>query len=223
MDIRGLGPQTLEKMLELRLIADAADLYSLTAEQVATIPGFKEKSVSNLLRSIEESRRQPFERVLFGLGIRHVGEGVAELLVGGMGSIDALIAAREEDISSIQGVGPVIAHSVRCYLAVDANLRFIEKLRAAGLQLAGARAVPAGGRFAGKTFVITGTLPGMSRKEATDFIEQRGGKVVSAVSSKTSYVVVGDDPGSKLDKAVSLGIPRLDEPQLVALAELVDG
>jgi DNA ligase (NAD+) len=218
MDIRGLGPQTLEKMLELELIADAADLYSLTADQVATLPGFKEKSVGNLLRSIEESRKQPFERVLFGLGIRHVGEGVAELLAGGLGSIDALIGASEDEISSIQGVGPVIAHSVRCYLEVDANLKFIEKLRAAGLRFAGVRTTSADGPFTGKTFVITGTLPGMSRKEATDFIEQRGGKVVSAVSAKTNYVVVGEDPGSKLDKAVTLGVARLDEAQLKELA-----
>jgi DNA ligase (NAD+) len=218
MDIRGLGPQTLEKMLELDLIADAADLYSLTAEQVATLPGFKDKSIRNLLRSVEESRKQPFERVLFALGIRHVGEGIAELLARGLGDIDTLIGAGEDEISSIQGVGPVIAHSVRCYIAVDANRMFIEKLRAAGLQFTGARITTPAGPFTGKTFVITGTLPGMSRKEATDFIERRGGKVVSAVSSKTSYVVVGEDPGSKLDKAVSLGVARLGEVQLRELA-----
>jgi DNA ligase (NAD+) len=218
MDIRGLGPQTLEKMLEMKLIEDAADLYSLTAEQVALVPGFKEKSTSNLLASIESSQTQPFAHMLFALGIRHVGESIAGALAPAFGSLDALRTASEEEISSVQGIGPEIAHSVYEYMRDPENKTLMEKLRRAGLQFQGVKSEKAlEGLLAGKTFVITGKLPTLSRKEAEDFIEARGGKVVSSVSSRTSYLLVGEDPGSKLQNARELGVPQISEEQLRAL------
>jgi DNA ligase (NAD+) len=215
MDIRGLGPQTIEKMLDLNLIGDAADLYFLGAEQVACLPGFKDKSIGNLLASIDQSRAQPFARVLFALGIRHVGESIAELLASAFGDIEALQAATEEEISSVRGVGPEIAASVRRYLDNEENRQFIEKLRKADLRFRTPRGAAARqGPLADKTFVITGTLPTLSRKDAADLIEKHGGKVISSVSSKTDFLLVGEDPGSKLQKARELNIPQITEEQL---------
>jgi DNA ligase (NAD+) len=217
MDIRGLGPQTIEKLLDLKLIVDAADLYSLTSDTIAQLPNFKEKSIGNLQASLEASKTRPFHRVLFALGIRHVGESIADLLSSEFGSIEALMAAAEEQISEVPGIGPEIARSVRNYFELETNRDLIQRLRAAGLQFASTKKVTHAGPFAGMTFVITGTLPSMSRKEANDIIEKNGGKVVSSVSSKTSYLVAGEDPGSKLAKAKELGIPQLTEEELLKL------
>lgn len=218
MDIRGLGPQTLEKMLEMKLIEDAADLYGLTAEQAASIPGFKEKSTSNLLTSIENSKTRPFALVLFALGIRHVGESIAAALASAFGSLDALSIASEDEISSVQGIGPEIAHSVYGYMRDPENRALIEKLRRAGLQFQGAESVNEHeGPLAGKTFVITGKLPTLSRKEAENLVAAHGGKVVSSVSSRTSYLLVGEDPGSKLQNARELGVALISEEQLRSL------
>jgi DNA ligase (NAD+) len=218
MDIRGLGPQTLEKLLDLKLIEDAAGLYSLRAEQIALLPNFKEKSIGNLLASIERSKAQPFARVLFALGIRHVGESIAQLLAGAFGSVEALSSATEDEIAVIKGIGPEIAQSVRAYLNQEENRNLIDRLEKAGLQFRSEKA-PAepSGPLSDKTFVITGTLPTLSRKEATDLIEAKGGKVISTVSSKTSYLLLGENPGSKLQKAQELGVPRITEEQLMAL------
>jgi len=219
MDIRGLGPQTLEKMIDLELIGDAADLYSLKAEGLARLPNFKEKSVQNLLTSIERSKARPFARVLFALGIRHVGESIAELLVSHFGEVDAIQAASEEEISAVQGVGPEIARSVRTYFDVEENRALVRRLREAGLQFRAAKGSAAReGPFSNKTFVLTGTLPTLSRKDATDFIESRGGRVISSISSKTSYLLVGADPGSKLAKAKELEVPQITEDELKRLA-----
>jgi DNA ligase (NAD+) len=220
MDIRGLGPQTLEKMIDLKLIDDPSDLYGLTEEQVARLPNFKEKSIANLLTSIENSKQRPFARVLFALGIRHVGESIAQLIVSSFGSMDALQTASEEEISGIQGVGPEIAFSLRRWLEDEQNRELVRKLRDAGLRFEAPREqVVIAGPFSGKTFVITGTLPTLSRKEASELIEQSGGKVISSISSKTSYLVVGADPGSKLQKAQELGVLQISEEQLKHLAE----
>ncbi len=219
MDIRGLGPQTLEKMLELQLISDAADLYALTGEQLARLPNFKEKAVQNLLESIGKSKKRPFKQVLFALGIRHVGEGIAELLVPAFHTIEDLMAATEEEISSVQGIGPEIARSVRSYLDDHENRDVIRRLKDAGLQFAvSEEEMPHGGPFAGMTFVITGTLPSLSRKEASDFIKKNGGKVLSSLSSKTNYLVVGADPGSKLAKAREWNVRQVTEEELLKLA-----
>lgn len=218
MDIRGLGPQTLEKMLELGLIQDPADLYFLTREQLARLSNFKEKSISNLLAGIDESRKRPFSRVLFALGIRHVGESIAELLAGAFGDIDPLARASEEEIASVPGAGPEIAASVCGYFQDEGGRRLIEKLKKAGLNF---QAVPGElvreGVFSGKSFVITGTLPRLSRKEAGELIERHGGKVLSSVSSRTDYLVAGEDPGSKAQKARQLGVPTLSEDDLLRM------
>ncbi|MDA2923411.1 NAD-dependent DNA ligase LigA, partial [Acidobacteria bacterium AH-259-L09] len=219
MDIRGLGPQTLEKLLELELIEDPADLYFLTAEDLAKLPNFKEKSIKNLLNGIEQSKSQGFQRVLFALGVRHVGESIAELLVADFGDIDSLAAAPEDEISSIQGVGPEIARSVHDYFQVEDNRRLIEKLKKAGLQFQVAGETLKGeGSFSGRAFVITGTLPSFSRSQAAEFIESHGGRVTSSLSSKTDFLVVGEGPGSKLKKAEELGIAPISESELKKMA-----
>jgi DNA ligase (NAD+) len=219
MDIRGLGPQTLEKLIELHLVANPADLYSLTAEQVAQLPNFKEKAVENLLNGIAQSKAQPFARVLFALGIRHVGQTVAELLASHFGSADDLASASEDAISAIQGIGPEIARSVHAYFGVSDNRLLVEKLEAAGVELRHTGpATPASGPFTGRSFVITGTLPTMGRKEAEEYIQDRGGKVIASISSKTSYLLVGQDAGSKLQKAQELGIELITEQQLREMA-----
>lgn len=220
MDIRGLGAQTVRKMLDLGLIRDAADLYSLTDEQLAALPGFKEKSVANLRASIEQSKTRPFARVLFALGIRHVGERVAELLAAHLRDIDSLTAASEEQIAAIPGIGSEIAGSIRKYFLDPENLDLLRRLKAAGLRMvAGDESKPREGAFSGKTFVITGTLPSLSREEATRLIEEQGGKVTSAVSAKTDFLLVGESAGSKLQKAAELGVKRISEDEMRQMME----
>lgn len=218
MDIRGLGPQTLEKMLELKLISDPGDLYALRAEDIAKLPGFKDRSIHNLLSAIEESKSRAFPQVLFALGIRHAGEAVAKLLAAEFGTMERLVSASEEEIAAIQGIGSEIARSLRRYFDSEQNRRLIEKLKKAGLQFSIAREEPAAkGPLTGKSFVITGTLPTLSRKEASDLIEQHGGKIAASVSSRTDYVVVGESPGSKLEKARRLGVQTISEQELMQL------
>ena len=214
MDIRGLGPSTVWKMLELGFIHNAADLYSLTEEQLAQLPGFKEKSIRNLQAAIAESRKRPFENVLFALGIRHIGEGVAALLIENFHDLDALLNASEEDIGSIMGIGPRIAHSVYEYFRDPQNRGLVERLRKAGLKMQReARAIKSG-PLTGKTFIITGKLETMPRSSAEKWIEEQGGSVLASVSKKLDYLVVGADPGSKLAKAQKLGVPTITEKQL---------
>ena len=215
MDVRGLGPQTLEKLLELNLIEDASGLYRLTGKDVAQLPNFKEKSVDNLLDSLEQSKSQSFERVLFALGIRHVGERIAGLLVGHFEDIDSLAKASEEDIASIDGIGPEIAASTYAYLREKENQLLIQRLKKAGLQVHREKAEVRGKQqLAGRTFVITGTLPTWSRTQAAQFIEANGGKVTSSISSNTDFVVVGESPGSKLKKARELQVQEISEDEL---------
>ncbi len=214
MDIRGLGQQTVGKMVDLSLVEDAADLFALTPEQIGSLPGFKEKSVRNLLDSLEASLGQPFSRVLFALGIRHVGESVAELLARNFRDIDELREAGVEEIASISGVGPEIAGSVRAYLDEPSNWGFVRRLRKAGLTFQSDSAAETPTPLKDKIFVITGTLRDMSRTEAKSLIQGRGGKVAASVSSRTDYLVVGAAPGSKLEKARNLGIEVIDEAGL---------
>lgn len=215
MDIRGLGPQTLEKLLELRLIESPADLYFLSEDQLATLPNFKEKSVRNLFGAISHSKSQSFERVLFALGIRHVGESVAELLADAFGDIDSLAEASEEEIHEIQGIGPEIARSVGSYFLMEDSRLLIEKLRSAGLNLHTSLGKAVGGSgLDGKTFVISGTLPALSRDEAVELIRRNGGKITSSVSSRTDFLLVGEKPGTKLKKAQQLGVAQISEDEL---------
>jgi len=219
MDIRGLGPSTIFKLLELGFIRNAADLYSLTEEQLAQLPGFKDKSIKNLHSAIEDSKKRPFENVLFALGIRHIGEGVASLLTENFHDIDGLLNAKEEDISGIMGIGPRIAHSIFEYLNDAQNRKLVERLRRAGLKMEREKRAIKSGPLTGKTFIITGKLERMPRSAAEKWIEERGGTVLPSVSKKLDYIVVGEDPGSKVAKARKLGVTEITEKKLFEMAE----
>lgn len=219
MDIRGLGPQTLEKLVELKLLTSPSDLYSLGADQILELEGFKEKSTANLLESIAQSRQQPFARVLFALGIVHVGETVAEQLAQEFGTVEAIQEAPEEEIAAVMGIGPEIASSVRSWFDDEENQALIGRLRQAGLQLkAEKRAAPPdsdsdSSPVLGKSFVLTGKLPTLSRQEASRLVKEHGGRVISSISSKTDYLLAGEKAGSKLAKAQDLGVETLSEQE----------
>ena len=217
MDIRGLGPQTLEKLVDQKFVVTPADLYSLSTEQLSQVPNFKEKSIDNLLKSLDLSKSQPMPRVLFALGIRHVGESVARLLANHFMSIERLREASEAEILEINGIGPEIAKSVRSYFDLSENVDLVGELTKAGLQFSMKEEVLDHQPFLGKTFVLTGTLAGFTRAEAKTLIQDLGGKVTSSVSSKTDFVIAGENPGSKLRKASELGIPKLTEDDLTKL------
>ena len=184
-----------------------ADIYSLTKEQLLTLERIGEKSADSLLAQIENSKKAPLNRVLLGLGIRHVGERTAQALADEFGSIDELIAASEEALTRVNDIGPKVAETVREFFANEKNLALIERLRAAGLSFTAERRVR-GTTLEGLTFVLTGTLPTLTREAAKEKIESAGGKVSGSVSKKTNYLVAGEEAGSKLDKATSLGVPR---------------
>ncbi len=220
MDIDGLGEKQVQRFLEDGLIEDAADLYELEATRLAELEGFADLSAANLVAAIEDSKRQPFPRVLFALGLEGVGAVTAEALARHFGSIDELLAAGEERIRQVDGVGPVLAESIVEQLADERTLALIADLRRHGLrfELDAAERRAAGGPLEGRTFVLTGTLPGLSREQATALIREAGGKVTGSVSKKTDFVVAGDSPGSKLAKAEELGVEVIDEAGLRALA-----
>ena len=210
MDIEGLGYQTILDFVGRGWLSDVGDIYSLRAEQLEGLEGWKEKSISNLMSAIERSKERPLAAVIYGLGIRHVGATAAYAIAPEVGSLDRLVDMSAEELEALEGIGPIIARSIETFFDQPRNLEVIDKLRAAGVNM---KAPPkkAGGPLDGKTFVLTGSLEGFSRDEATAAIEERGGKVTSSVSKKTDYVVVGKDPGSKYDKAMTLGVDVLDE------------
>jgi DNA ligase (NAD+) len=215
MDIRGLGPERVEKLLAGKLIADVADLYDLAPLQLKAIEGFAEKSAQQLVDAIAASRKQPLAILLFALGIRHVGEGIAEILARRFGTMDALVAASEEEVGEVRGIGPTIAEAVAAFFREKRNVRLITRLKKAGLRMDEPAPASTGGPLAGGVFVLTGTLPTLSRGEATKRIEAAGGAVTGSVSKKTTAVVAGDDPGSKLEKAKQLGVAVWDEAELL--------
>jgi DNA ligase (NAD+) len=217
MDIDGLGETLVGTLLRLGLIANAADLYSLTQEQLLELDGFAEISARNLVAAIEASRDRPFYRVLFGVGIEEVGEVTARNLAGQFRSIDRLLAATPAEIEQTQGVGPKMATSIAAQLADPSLLELIARLRTAGLQFEEAGPPPGEGPLAGMTFVLTGTLPALTREQASERILAAGGRVTSTVSKKTDYLLAGDSPGSKFEKAQRLGVPVLDEAAFLAL------
>ena len=219
MDIRGLGYSTLHKMVELGLVKNGGDLYGLTEKEIGQLPGFKEKSIANLLAALEASKQRPFENVLLALGIRHVGEGVAALLVETFHDVDVLLQATEQDISSITGIGPQIAQSVYAWFADERNRKLVETLRVAGLKMAREKKEIKTGPLTGKTFIITGKLERMPRSAAEKWIEEHGGSVLASVSKKLDYLVVGEDPGSKLAKARKIGVKEIGEKQLFEMVE----
>lgn len=219
MDIDGLGEQSVIRFLRDGLISDVADIYDLSVERLAELEGLGEISGNNLVRNIAASKEQPFFRVLYGLGIDGIGWVNARALAEQFGSIDALMAADADQIVETQGIGPILAEKIVETLADDRTRELIERLRERGLRMeqSQAEAKPADGPLVGKTFVLTGTLPNLTREDATARIEAAGGKVTGSVSKKTDFVVAGEDPGSKLTKAEQIGTEILDEPGLLAL------
>jgi DNA ligase (NAD+) len=214
MDIRGLSYARIEQLIAASLVHDVADLYALTAEQLTSLERFAELSARNLVDAIAASKAQPLSRLLFGLGIRPVGQTAAQLLARHFGSLGALRRASADDILALRGIGETIAVAVVAYFEDPSAVALVDKLAAAGLTLTEPVSVAAGGAFRGMTFVVTGTLPTLSRAQATELIESRGGRVTSGVSRATTCVVVGDDAGSKLDKARALGVETIDETEL---------
>ncbi len=219
MDIDGLGERIVRQLVDTGLIHDVADLYFLRKEDLLGLEGFAEKKADNLLRAIDESRARPLERVLTALGIPGVGGTVAALLLAHFPTLEALANASEEEIQTIHGMGPHTAASIYAFFADERSRRLIEKLRAGDVVLSTAQRKQASDRLAGLTFVLTGTLPTMTREEASALIEANGGKVTGSVSKRTSYVVAGAEAGSKLARAHELGIPVIDEDGLRALLE----
>ncbi len=215
MDIRGLSYSRIQQLIDAGMVHDVADIFALDVEQLVTLERFAEKSAENLVAAIEESKSRPLSRLVNGLGIRHVGEGAAQLLARHFGTMDALSQATEEEILEVRGIGEIIAHSAVAYFRNASTRRLLEKLRRHGVNMEEPRARAAGRSLAGATVVITGTLPTLSRKDATDLVEANGGHVVGSVSKKTTFVVVGDDAGSKLEKARELGIETIDERELL--------
>ncbi len=216
MDIDGLGPAVLELLVREGRIAHAYDLYTLTQEGIAGLEGLGKKSADNLLAALEKSKDNDLYRVIYGLGIRHIGEKAAKLLAQRFGDMQAILSASVEEISAIDGFGAVMAQSVVAFFDLAPSRELVEQLALAGVNMQ-SKAVRQDDRFAGKTFVLTGTLPTMTRSEATALIEQYGGKTSGSVSKKTDYVLAGEDAGSKLVKAQQLGITILDEDQFRSL------
>lgn len=220
LDINGLGEKWVEQFIDRHLVQSVADLYDLTVEQLLTLDRMGPTSAQKLVGAIAQSKQQPWPRVLYGLGIRHVGSVNAQTLSNQFANVDDLGAAEPEAIAAVYGIGSEIAQSVYAWFRVPANQVLIDRLRQAGLQLAldPDQVKPQGAQpLAGKTLVITGTLPSLSREDAKAKIQAAGGKVTGTVSSKTDYLVVGSDAGSKLEKAQTLGVAQLSETQLLDL------
>ena len=213
MNIDGLGEKVVDQFLEKQMVKDFADLYKLELEEVAALERMGEKSAQNLLDEIAASKKNSLARLIYAIGIPFVGERTAQLLSEHFGSMDKLAAASAEELTEVGEVGPKIAEGVREFFSESANRKLIERLRAVGVNMKEARKELKDSRFAGMTFVFTGTLERRSREDAEALVAAHGGKAGSSVSKKTNYVVVGADPGSKYDKAKSLGVPILDEAQ----------
>jgi DNA ligase (NAD+) len=211
MNIDGLGEKIVDQLLEKELVKDFADLYKLDLETLAGLDRMAEKSAQNLLDEIEASKKTSLARLIYGLGITFVGERTAQLLANHFGSLDELAGASLEELMEVNEVGPKVAEGVAEFFSEPVNKKLIERLRAVGVNMKEERHAPKGTKFAGMTFVFTGTLVNRSREAAEQLVVQQGGKAGSSVSKKTNYVVVGSDPGSKFDKAKALGVPILDE------------
>jgi DNA ligase (NAD+) len=223
MDIEGLGEKTVRRFYDAGLLRSFADIYDLHLhrDELIAMEGFKDVSVDNLLAAIEESKKRPWPRVLYALGIRHVGAVTAEAIVAVCPSLDALLAADAQVLAEAEGVGPVVAESVREFLSSDANRALLDRLRAAGLTMEAEVSSPReDGPLVGWTVVLTGGLEAMSRDDAKRAVTAAGGKVTGSVSRSTGFVVAGVDPGSKLQKAEQLGVPVAGEQ---AFLEILDG
>ena len=216
MNIDGLGASIVEQLLDKKLINDCSDIYYLNFDNVISLDGFAEKSANNLIAAISESKKSGLDRVLFGLGIRMIGSRAAQILAAHFGTIDPLMSASVDELSSISEIGTKMAQSIVEYFKQDKSLYIIERLRAAGVDLT-YTSTQKGNNFDGKIFVLTGTLPTLKRNDAKKLIESYGGKVSGSVSKNTDFVVAGEEAGSKLDKALSLGIKILSEAELTEM------
>jgi DNA ligase (NAD+) len=214
MDIDGMGDALVDQLLSRGLVHNIADLYTLTVDQLLELERMGKKSASKVIQNIDNSRSQPLPRVLNGLGIPFVGERTAQILADHFGSLDAIAAASTETLQEANEVGPKVADSIMQFFAEERNRELIERLRTAGLRFTAPKVAKKKGPLTGMTFVLTGTLPTLTREDAKMRIETAGGKVAGSVSSKTSYVVAGEEAGSKLDKARDLNVPVLDEAGL---------
>ncbi|MBD2047768.1 NAD-dependent DNA ligase LigA [Coleofasciculus sp. FACHB-64] len=225
LDINGMGEKLMHQLVDKGVVNSVADLYDLTADRLGTLERMGKKLAQKLVDAIAHSKTQPWSRVLYGLGIRHVGSVNAQTLTQKFTTVEQLATASAANIEAVYGIGPEIAHAVYDWFQVPANQTLIDRLKAAGLQLAAevetpsaeSRSVPS--PLQGKTFVITGTLPTLKRDEAKALIEKAGGKVTGSVSAKTDYLLVGEDAGSKLEKAEALGITQLSEAELLEMVE----
>jgi len=217
MDIDGIGKKMCAALFKEGLVFDVSDIYYLNHEQLLKMERMADKSVSNIISSIEKSKSRPLPRVIFALGIIHVGEETAELLASHFASIDRLAEATQEELISIPSIGPKIAESVMAFFRQEGNKQIIEKLRKAGVRLEEEVDKPKETLLAGREFVITGKLEAFTRAEAEARVKELGGTIGSSVTQKTTDVVVGAEPGSKLDKARSLGIKLLNEAEFLQL------
>ena len=215
MNIDGMGEALVDQLVDKGLVTSIADIYGLTLEQLSELERMGKKSAGNVLRNIERSRGNPLPRVLAALGIRFVGDRTAVFLAEAFGSLDVIANADLETLQQAEEVGPKVAASIREFFDEPRNRELVERLRAAGLQFTHERKARTSGALEGLTFVLTGTLAGMSREEAKERIEAAGGKVSGSVSKKTSFVVAGEEAGSKLDKAKSLGVAVIGEQELL--------
>ena len=214
MDIDHLGGKTIDKLIEKGLIDSIADLYKLKKEDLLKLEGFKDKSITNLLASIEKSKQQGLARLIYALGIRHVGKYAAQLLASQYHSIDELAAQSAEELMQIHGLGEKTAEAIATFFATDENIELINKLKGIGIKTKEAKKE---GRLLGKKFVFTGGLQSLSRPDASDLVIKNGGLVASSIGEDIDYVVVGTDPGSKYQKAKKLGLRIIDEKEFKTL------
>ena len=221
MDIEGLGPAIIEQLLENNMIQTLDDLYRLDADELAALDGFGEKSAANLLAALEHSKQAPLDRVLFALGIRNIGAKAAKLLADRFGSMEAVMEASTEELSAVYDIGDTMAENVVSFFQRRENRELVERLQRAGLQMPYEKAAVSN-RLEGKTFVLSGALAALTREEAGAAVEKLGGRVSGSVSKKTSYLVLGDKPGSKLQKARELGIPVVEEEEFLMMIGMED-
>jgi DNA ligase (NAD+) len=213
MNIDGMGESLVTQLIDKGLVKNVSGIYDLSKKDLLSLDRFADKSAQNILDEIENSKKLPLDRVIYGLGIRMVGERTAQFLAEHFGSMEALEQANVEELQNVDEVGPRIAESIVEFFSIAANRKLVERLREAGLTLKGQKK-ERGTKLAGKTFVLTGTLAHFTRDEAKKMIEDAGGKVTGSVSKKTDYVVAGADAGSKLDKAKEVGVAVIDEQEM---------
>lgn len=213
MDIDGLGPAVMEQLVDRGLVKSPADLYKLRAVDLASLERMGEKSALNLINALEKSKSNSLYRLVFALGIRHIGQKAAKLLCRKYHQVEMLFSAKAEEISEIEGFGDVMAESVEDYFSLEETKALIYELKNLGLNMSETDTAVEEGVFTGKTFVLTGTLPTYKRSEAAKIIEDNGGKTSSSVSKKTDFVLAGEDAGSKLTKAQALGVKIISEEE----------